>query len=78
VFQVADRFGARRPFAGGEVHFEISGPGTLVGDNPFNLAASGAVGAVWIKTSAGATGRIEMTATHASLGKQRALIRVRS
>jgi beta-galactosidase len=40
VFQVADRFGAPRPFAGAEVHFEISGPGTLVGDNPFNLTAS--------------------------------------
>lgn len=77
VFQVADRFGAPRPLAGGEVKLEISGPGTIVGDNPFQLAESGGVGAVWIRTLAKRSGRIVVTATHSSLGRKSVSITVR-
>ena len=76
VFQVADHYGVPRPFAGGEVHFEITGPGTIVGDNPFQLAPSGGVGAVWIRTAPGGSGRVIVTATHSTLGKRTVGIRV--
>ena len=77
VFRVTDRFGAPRALAGGEVTFEITGPGTIVGDNPFDLAAAGGVGAVWIRSKAQTAGRIAVTATHSTLGPQTASIRVR-
>src|SRR5262249_39693518 len=58
VFKVVDKFGAEREFAGGEVTFELTGPGVMVGDNPFSLADSGGVGAVWIKAVRNGSGRI--------------------
>jgi beta-galactosidase len=76
VFRVADCYGAPRPFAGGEVRFEIAGPGTIVGDNPFQLEPSGGVGAVWIRTVPGRGGSVTVTATHSSLGKKTVAIRV--
>lgn len=76
AFQVTDRFGAPRPFAGDEVRFEIAGPGTIIGDNPFQLSPSGGAGAVWIRTVPGGTGRIDLTAAHSSLGKKTAGFRV--
>jgi beta-galactosidase len=77
VFQVTDRFGGPRAFAGGEVKLAISGPGQIVGDNPFHLADSGGVGAVWIRTQPKSSGRIVVTATHSTLGVETAAIRVR-
>jgi beta-galactosidase len=77
VFQVVDRYGAPRPLATGEVRFEIEGPGAVVGDNPFQLADSGGVGAVWIKTAPRSEGRIAVTAAHSALGKKIVEIRVR-
>ena len=68
VFQATDHFGAPRPFVGGTVALEISGPGVIVGDNPFQLGESGGAGAVWIKTLQGQAGRIKVVATHSSLG----------
>jgi beta-galactosidase len=70
VFRAVDKFGAPRPFAGGDVRFEVSGPGVIVGDNPFQLGDSGGAGAVWIKTLQDRTGRIRVTASHATLGTQ--------
>ena len=75
VFQVADRYGAPRLRGDGPVRFEISGPGTIVGDNPFDLAESGGVGAVWVRTAKGA-GRIRLIGTHA-LGRRVVEMRVR-
>ena len=68
VFRVVDKFGAPRLFAGGSVAFAVQGPGVIVGDNPFDLAASGGVGAVWIKAKPGSRGRIRISAHHSSLG----------
>lgn len=76
AFQVADRFGAPRPFGTGDVRFELTGPGTIVGDNPFHLSESGGVGAVWIKAAPNGAGPITVTATHSSLGKKTVVIRV--
>ena len=77
VFGVVDRFGAPRAFAGGEVHFELTGPGVITGDNPFRLADAGGTGAVWIRTLPKKFGRIIVTATHTQLGRKSAEIMVR-
>jgi beta-galactosidase len=77
VFKVVDKFGAERAFGNGEIIFEISGPGELVGDNPFALLDdSGGVGAVWVKTLPQSTGQIKVTATHSSLGSKSVTINV--
>jgi beta-galactosidase len=68
VFKAADQFGAVRPFAGGEVNFTLTGPGVIVGDNPFRLADSGGVGAIWIKTAPKRSGQITVKAAHSRLG----------
>ncbi len=78
AFRVADKYGADRAFAGGEVAFELTGPGMIVGDNPFALADSGGVGAVWVKTIPDRSGRIAIKATHSSLGAKLLEIRARS
>lgn len=70
VFKIVYQFGALRPFVGGHVSLAISGPGLIVGDNPFQLADSGGVGAVWIKTIEGKDGRVKVVATHSSLGSK--------
>jgi beta-galactosidase len=67
VFQVADKFGAPRLFAGGLVTLSMEGPGIIVGDNPFNLADSGGAGAVWIKARPESTGRMRVHAQHPRL-----------
>ncbi len=67
TFGVVDRYGAPRPFAEGEVNFHIQGPGMIVGDNPFELADSGGVGALWIKTFPDRAGQIRLEARHPSL-----------
>ena len=70
VFGIVDKFGAPRAFAEGEVKLEITGPGTIVGDNPFALTDSGGAGAVWIKTVPGGSGQIVVNATHSRHGKK--------
>jgi beta-galactosidase len=76
VFKVADQFGNERAFASGTISFEITGPGVIVGDNPFDLTDSGGVGAVWIKTVPGGSGGIKLQATHSTLGKKSVQVRV--
>jgi len=77
VFRVTDQFGADRAFAGGDVSFRISGPGVIVGDNPFGLGDSGGVGAVWVKALPHASGQVVLTATHSHLGSRTVEIAVR-
>jgi beta-galactosidase len=77
VFQTVDRFGAMRPFCTGEVKFEITGPGTIVGDNPFHLTDSGGVGAIWVRTAPRSSGRIVVTASHSVLSAKSVEINVR-
>jgi beta-galactosidase len=74
VFRVADKHGAPRLMAGGDVTFEIDGPGVLVGDNPFSLTEAGGAGAVWIKTRQGSSGRISVKVAHSSFGAKTAVI----
>ncbi|GAA4083586.1 glycoside hydrolase family 2 TIM barrel-domain containing protein [Mucilaginibacter panaciglaebae] len=77
VFRITDKYGAPRPFAVGKVDFEISGPASIVGDNPFNLAESGGAAAIWIKSKTNSSGSIVLKATHANLGAKTVKISVR-
>ena len=74
VLAVTDRFGNLRPFASGAIQLSITGPGEIVGENPFAL--SGGAGAVWVKARE-AAGTIRLEAKHQYLGGQTVEIRVR-
>jgi beta-galactosidase len=76
-FRAADRYGAPRPYVTGQVTLEMEGPAVLVGDNPFDFAAAGGAGAVWIRSRAGQPGPVTVRASHPSLGQAVARIRVR-
>jgi len=78
VFKIADKFGAERAFAAGDVAFELTGPGVIVGDNPFSLVDSGGVGAVWVKTLPDKVGLIGITAKHSTLGTKRVEVAARA
>lgn len=70
AFGVVDKFGAPRLFAGGIVRLIIDGPGTIVGDHPFDLGLTGGMGAVWIRTLPNTHGTILLRAEHSSLQSQ--------
>jgi beta-galactosidase len=76
-FRAVDRYGAPRPYVDGQVALELDGPAVLVGDNPFDFAAAGGVGAVWIRSRPGSPGAVTVTASHPSLGGAVARVRVR-
>jgi beta-galactosidase len=67
VLRVADEFDAIRPFAADAIRFELSGPATFIGDNPFALV--GGQGAVWIRATE-QPGKVRLTAHHPVLGAQ--------
>lgn len=67
AFGVVDKYGAPRAFAGGKVTLKVEGPGRIEGDDPFDLDASGGMGAVWIRTLPNAYGVIRVGAEHSFL-----------
>jgi beta-galactosidase len=76
VFRITDKFDAARPFAGGNVMFNIDGPGIIVGDNPFDLNDSGGAAAIWVKAKQKSSGTISLHATHDTLGASVVSIKV--
>jgi beta-galactosidase len=76
VFRAIDAYGNQRRYGSGQVTLSLSGPATLVGDNPFAFGEYGGLGAVWIRSQAGQPGGITLTASHPLLGQ--AEIRVTS
>jgi hypothetical protein len=76
-FRAVDRYGAPRPYVAGQVGFDVAGPAVLVGDNPFDFAAAGGAGAVWIRSLPGARGTVTIRASHPTLGHAVARVRVR-
>src|SRR5260370_41762608 len=67
VLRVTDEFDSIRPFACDPIHFELTGPATLIGDNPFTLV--GGQGAVWVRAG-DQPGKVRLTAHHPHLGAQ--------
>ena len=74
VFMVTDEFGNMRPLATAAIALSLTGPGEIIGENPFALA--GGVGAVWIK-AAESPGIVRLTARHPYLGARSIEIEVR-
>jgi beta-galactosidase len=68
VFRAIDAYGNQRRYLVGEVALHLSGPGILVGDNPFSFGQYGGLGAVWIRSLPGQPGTITLAATHPDLG----------
>jgi beta-galactosidase len=77
AFRAVDRYGAPRPYPTGSVTLSVSGPAVLVGESPFDFAAAGGVGAVWIRSLPGSAGHVAVSASHPVLGQAMARVRVR-
>ena len=75
VFRAIDAFGNQRRYGSGQVALSLSGPATLVGDNPFAFGQYGGLGAVWIRSLAGQPGAITLTASHPLLGQAEVQVR---
>ncbi|MGH3254054.1 MAG: glycoside hydrolase family 2 protein [Streptosporangiaceae bacterium] len=69
LFRAVDAYGNQRRYLAGEVTLNLSGPGILVGDNPFAFGEYGGLGAVWVRSLSGQPGTITVTATHLDLGQ---------
>jgi beta-galactosidase len=68
MFRALDLYGAPRPYVTGSVTLSVSGPAVLVGESPFDFAAAGGVGAVWLRSLPGAAGVVTVSASHPVLG----------
>jgi len=75
VFRAIDAFGNQRRYGGGQVALTLSGPATLLGDNPFEFGQYGGLGAVWLRSLAGQPGAITLTASHPLLGQAEVQVR---
>lgn len=71
---IVDRFGELRGSSRERVEFTLEGPGTLLGDSPFDLEDTGGVAAVWVRTIAGQPGTISLTVTSTALGSRTILL----
>jgi beta-galactosidase len=77
VFRAVDAYGAPRPYVGAQVQLSVHGPATLVGDNPFDFAGAGGVGAAWVRTLPNSPGIVTVRASHPLLGSAAVTIRIR-
>jgi beta-galactosidase len=75
VFRAADEYGNLRRYLAGQVTLTLSGPATLIGDNPFAFGAYGGLGAVWIRSLPGQTGTITLSASMPELGQAQVQVR---
>ncbi|HTB10023.1 MAG TPA: glycoside hydrolase family 2 TIM barrel-domain containing protein [Bryobacteraceae bacterium] len=73
VLRLTDEYGNIRPMSTGAVQLTITGPGEIIGQNPFVL--SGGAGAIWIKARE-ASGTIRLDAELPGLKPQRVEITV--
>lgn len=73
-FGCVDAHGALRPYAAGDVHLSMTGPGRLFGDRTFPASVAGGAGAVWIRTVRDRPGAIVLRATHDVVGAGQAVV----
>jgi beta-galactosidase len=76
IFRAIDAYGNQRRYQSGELTLTLTGPATLIGDNPFAFGEYGGLGAVWLRSLAGQPGLITLSAALPKLGQ--AEIRVRA
>jgi beta-galactosidase len=74
TFRALDAYGNQRPYVAGDVSLSLTGPGMLIGDNPFPFGRYGGVGGAFIRSVPGQPGLASVTATHPYLG--RAMVRI--
>ena len=71
TFRVLDAYGNQRPHVGSSdtVTLALTGPATLVADNPFPFGTYGGIGGGFIRSQPDASGSVTLTATHPTLGQ---------
>jgi beta-galactosidase len=68
TFRALDAYGNQRPYPSGDVSLNLTGPATLIGDNPFPFATYGGVGGAFVRSEPGRTGVVTVRASHPTLG----------
>jgi beta-galactosidase len=68
TFRALDAFDNQRPYPAGNVALTLAGPATLIAENPFAFSEYGGVGGGFIRSVAGTSGTVTVTATHSTLG----------
>jgi beta-galactosidase len=76
TFRAVDAYGNQRRHVTGPVSLSLSGPATLIGDNPFDFGRYGGVGGAFVRSRPGRAGLVRVTARHPSLGQATARLRV--
>jgi beta-galactosidase len=76
TFRALDAYGNQRPYVTGNVTLALHGPAVLVGQNPFNFGGYGGVGGAYIRSEAGKSGAVTVTASHPTLGSATAQLTV--
>ncbi len=74
VIAITDEYGNLRPFATGAVTLTLTGPGELIGENPFSII--GGAGAIWIKAKQN-PGTVSLAARHPYLGSRSVTLNLR-
>jgi beta-galactosidase len=75
TFRAVDAYGNQRPYVSGDVALNLTGPATLVGDNPFAFGTYGGVGGAFARSQPGQAGLVAVTAAHQTLGQDTVLVR---
>ena len=68
TFRAVDAYGNQRPRPGGSVVLALAGPAELIGDSPFPFGSYGGAGGAFVRSRAGETGPVSVTARHPVLG----------
>jgi len=76
TFRAVDAYGNQRPYVTGTVSLTLTGPATLIGDNPFEFGEFGGVGGAFVRSLPGPTGLVTIQALHNTLGQATARLRV--
>lgn len=71
TFRVLDAHGNHRPHvsSGDTVTLTLTGPATLVADNPFPFGTYGGIGGGFIRSQPDSSGSVTLTASHPTLGQ---------
>ena len=76
TFRAVDAYGNHRRSVTGLVSLSLTGPATLIGDNPFDFGIYGGVGGGFVRSRPGPTGPVKITAEHPALGRATARMTV--
>jgi len=76
TFRAVDAYGNQRPYVSGTVALTLTGPATLIGDNPFEFGEYGGVGGAFARSLPGRPGVVTVQAQHATLGHATARLTV--